>query len=217
MFIELVDSLRCLEPHDETWLVAATSRMDGRHLIDGVLGCPLCRRTYAVRKGTAWFSDRQPDPVDEDLTMLVADSDPARVIRTAALLDLSQPGGIVVLGGSWAAYADAVAELGAAHVVVLNAALNEASSQEVSSIVVDDRLPFGATALRGVAVDGRAASPALLTSTALSLRSRGRLIAPSDAVLPEGMEVLARDDRVWVAERTVVASPPVALQSGVRR
>ena len=218
MFIELVDSLRCLEPHDETWLVAAASRMDGRHLIDGVLGCPLCRRTYVVRNGTAWFSKHQPHAAaDEDLTTLVADCDPAHVTRTAALLDLSQPGGIVLLGGSWAVHADAVAELGVAHVVVLNARASESSAQEVSSIVVDHRVPFGATALRGVAVDGSAAAPALLSSAAASLRSRGRLVAPSDAVVPNGMEVLARDSRVWVAERAVVASPPVALRSGVRR
>ena|SRR5689334_14854237 len=217
MFIELVDSLRCLEPHDETWLVAAASRMEGRHLVDGVMGCPLCRRTYAVRHGTAWFSKRQPDEADRDLTTLVADADPVHLTRAAALLDLSQPGGIVVLGGSWAAYADAVAGLGVAHVVVLNARASEASAQEVSSIMVDDRLPFGPAALRGVAVDGSAALPSLLSSTALLLRSRGRLVAPSDAAVPEGVEVLARDDRVWVAERTVVASPPVALRAGVRR
>lgn len=217
MFIELVDSLRCLEPHDETWLVAAASRMDGRHLVDGVLGCPVCRRTYAVRDGTAWFSKHQPDTAVPGLTMPVADSDPVHVTRAAALLELSQPGGIVVLGGSWAVYADAVAELGVAHVVVLNARASAAGAQEVSSIVVEDRLPFGATALRGVAVDGSAASPALLSSTAWSLRSRGRLIAPADAAVPDGVEVLARDDRVWVAERTAVASPPVPLRLGVRR
>jgi hypothetical protein len=216
MFIELVDSLRCLEPHDETWLVAAASRMEGRHLIEGVLGCPVCRREYAVRDGTGWFSTRQPDAADQGLTTLVTDSDPAHLTRTAALLDLSQPGGIVVLGGSWAAHADAVAELGVAHVVVLNTRASESSVQEVSSIVVDDRLPFGSTALRGVAVDRGQASPALLSSAASSLRSRGRLVAPSDAAVPGGVEVLARDDRVWVAERTVVASPPVTLRS-VRR
>jgi hypothetical protein len=216
MFIELVDSLRCLEPHDETWLVAAASRMEGRHLIEGVLGCPVCRREYAVRDGTGWFSTRQPDAADQGLTTLVTDSDPAHLTRTAALLDLSQPGGIVVLGGSWAAHADAVAELGVAHVVVLNTRASESSVQEVSSIVVDDRLPFGSTALRGVAVDRGQASPGLLSSAASSLRSRGRLVAPSDAAVPGGVEVLARDDRVWVAERTVVASPPVTLRS-VRR
>ena len=216
MFIELVDSLRCLEPHEATWLVAAASRMEGRHLIEGVLGCPVCRREYAVRDGTGWFSPRQPDAADQGLTTLVADSDPAHLTRTAALLDLSQPGGIVVLGGSWAAHADAVAELGVAHVVVLNTRASESSVQEVSSIVVDDRLPFGTTALRGVAVDRGQASPGLLSSAASSLRSRGRLVAPSDAAVPGGVEVLARDDRVWVAERTVVTSPPIALRS-VRR
>ena len=216
MFIELVDSLRCLEPHDETWLVAAASRMEGRHLIEGVLGCPVCRREYAVRDGTGWFSTRQPDAADQRLTTLAADSDPAHMTRTAALLDLSQPGGIVVLGESWASFADAVAELGVAHVVVLNTRASESSVQEISSIVVDDRLPFGPAALRGVAVDREAASPGLLSSAASSLRSRGRLVAPSDAAVPDGVEVLARDDRVWVAERAVVASPPVALRS-VRR
>jgi len=216
MFIELVDSLRCLEPHDETWLVAAAGRMEGRHLIEGVLGCPVCRREYAVRDGTAWFSTRQPDAADQRLTAPLADSDPAHVTRTAALLDLSQPGGIVVLDGSWAAHADMVAALGVAHVVVLDARTSESSVQEVSSIVVDDRLPFGLAALRGVAIDRQQPSPALLSSAASSLRGRGRLVAPSDAAVPDGVEVLARDDRVWVAERSVVASPPIALRSARR-
>ena len=216
MFIELVDSLRCLEPHEETWLVAAASRMDGRHVVEGVLGCPVCRREYEVRAGTAWFSARQPDADDPDLTPVSSDADPAHVTRAAALLGLSQPGGVVVLGGSWTAYADAVADLGISHGVVLNGRANESSVQEVSSIVVDDRLPFGAGALRGVAVDQAVASPALLASAVSSLRSRGRLVAPSDAGVPDGVELLARDERDWVAERSVVASPPIALRSARR-
>jgi len=216
MFIELVDSLRCLEPHEETWLVAAASRMEGRHLVDGVLGCPLCRREYAIRDGTAWFSARQPRAGDPDLTISTTDSDPAHVTRAAALLGLSQPGGIVVLGGSWSAYADALADLGVSHIVVLNGQANASSIQEVSSIVVDDRLPFASAALRGVAVDRSAASRALLASAASSLQSRGRLVAPADAQVPDGVAVLASDDRDWVAERTVDASPPVALRSARR-
>jgi hypothetical protein len=190
--------------------------MEGRHLVDGVLGCPLCRREYAIRDGTAWFSARQPRAGDPDLTILTADSDPAHVTRAAALLGLSQPGGIVVLGGSWRAYADALAELGVSHIVVLNAQANASSVQEVSSIVVDDRLPFASAALRGVAVDRSAASRVLLASAASSLQSRGRLVAPADTQVPDGVAVLARDDHDWVAERTVVASPPVALRSARR-
>lgn len=216
MFIELVDSLRCLTPHEETWLVAAASRMDGRHIVEGVLGCPICRREYAIRLGTAWFTAAQPDSDGSGLTTQAAESDDAGATRAAALLGLSEPGGIVVLGGSWAGYADAVADLGASHVVVLNTYAGDASPQEVSSLVVDDRLPFGTGGLRGVAVGGELASPALLSSAASSLRSRGRLVAPSDASVPDGVEVLARDEVNWVAERTVVASPPIALRSARR-
>src|SRR4029453_8595885 len=82
MFIELVDSLRCLEAHDETWLVAAASRMAGRHPLQGGLGVPVCPREYAVRDGTAWFSARQPDAADRSLTTIAADSDPAHLTRT---------------------------------------------------------------------------------------------------------------------------------------
>jgi hypothetical protein len=216
MFIELVDSLRCLTPHEETWLVAAASRMDGRHILEGVLGCPICRREYAIRLGTAWFTAVQPDGADSRLTTHATESDDAAAMRAAALLGLSEPGGIVVLGGSWAGSADAVAKLGASHVVVLDTPASDSSPQEVSSLVVDDRLPFGTGGVRGIAVDGGLASPAFLSSAASSLRSRGRLVAPSDALVPDGVEVLARDDVNWVAERTVVASPPIALRSARR-
>jgi hypothetical protein len=216
MFIELVDSLRCLTPHEETWLVAAAARMDGRHIVEGRLGCPICRREYAIRHGTAWFSAEQPDGDGFHLTTPAADSGDPGAMRAAALLGLSEPGGIVVLGGSWAGFAETVAELGASHVVILNAQSSDSSPQEVSSLVVDDRLPFGTGGLRGVAVDGDLASPALLSAAASSLRSRGRLVAPADATVPAEVEVLARDAVSWVAERMVVASPPIALRSARR-
>ena len=215
MFIELVDSLRCLTPHEETWLVAAASRMDGRHIVDGMLGCPICRREYAVRFGTAWFTAEQPDSDGVHLTTEGTASD-AGAMRAAALLGLSEPGGIVVLGGSWTSYGELVAELGASHVVLLNIEAGESSPQQVSSLVVDDRLPFGTGALRGVAVDGELASAAMLSSAVALLRSRGRLVAPAHAAVPDGVEVLARDDVNWVAERTVVASPPIPLRSARR-
>ena len=60
MFIELVDSLRCIVPHDDTWLVASVGRMDGRHVIDGTLGCPVCHRQFPIRDGAAWFTAQPP-------------------------------------------------------------------------------------------------------------------------------------------------------------
>src|SRR5687768_2022845 len=133
MFIELVDSLRCLGAHEDTWLVAAVTRMDGRHIIDGTLGCPLCRREYPIRDGVAWFV--AAGPAAPGLTRASPASDD-RVMRAAALLGLTDGGGIVALGGSWADCADGIAELGPAHVVLLNRTPSATAEQTVSSLVV---------------------------------------------------------------------------------
>jgi len=216
MFIELVDSLRCLEPHEETWLVAAVTRMDGRHVAEGTLGCPLCRREYPIVSGVAWFATDSPEESDERLTTQLQIEDEARVMRAAALLDLTEPGGIVVLGGSYTHYADALAELGAGHVIVLNGRTADSSPQTVSSVVIDSQLPFGRGSVRAAALGREIATTGLLDSTVTTLRSKGRLIGPPTVSAPEGVTVLARDYDDWVAERSVVASPPVALRS-VRR
>ena len=212
MFIELVDSLRCLSAHEDTWLVAAVTRMDGRHIIDGTLGCPLCRREYPIRDGVAWFV--APGATAPGLTR----SSPApddRVVRAAALLGLTDAGGIVALGGSWADCADGVAELGPAHVVLLNRTPSATAEQIVSSVVVGDRLPFAAASVRAVALDDDLAG-ATLDSAAAVLRGRGRLVAPASATVPHGVTEMARDAQDWVAERDAVASPPVALRSARR-
>jgi uncharacterized protein YbaR (Trm112 family) len=216
MFIELVDFLRCLSPHEDTWLVAAVMRMDGRHIVEGTLGCPVCRRAYPIANGVAWFTDREPGGADLERLTTAGPAVDEQITRAAALLGLTEPGGLIVLGGSWARFADAAAELGAAHVVVLNAQASESSPQEVSALVVETKLPFSSGSLRAAALGSELAAPRLLTAAAQALRSRGRLVAPAHAPVPENVEVLARDDTDWVAERTVVASPPVTLRPSRR-
>jgi uncharacterized protein YbaR (Trm112 family) len=211
MFIELVDSLRCIEAHDETWLVAAVTHMDGRHVIDGLLGCPICRRQYPVRDGIGWFRTGEPDV--ERLTRVAATHDEERIMRAGALLGLTDGGGIVCLDDTWADCADALTELGPAHVVVLNANAG-AAGETVSVLAVEDKLPFAAGALRAVAL-GAASRPLVVTASAAT-RSRGRLVVPADVPVPDGVSELARDGTVWVGERGAVASPPVTLRSARR-
>src|SRR2546423_14793627 len=91
MFIELVDVLRCLNAHEETWLVLAAERMKGRDVIDGVLGCPICRAEYPISAGVAHFGRSAPAethsaPPDEDETL-----------RLAALLHLTDTRGYALL------------------------------------------------------------------------------------------------------------------------
>jgi uncharacterized protein YbaR (Trm112 family) len=216
MFIELVDSLRCVEPHEDTWLVAAVTRMDGRHIVEGTLGCPICRREYPIADGVAWFANEPPVAGDERLTRVFPVNDENNVLRAAALLGLSDPGGIVALGGSWVQYADAIAELGPGHVVVLNARAADTSPQEVSSLIVDNHLPFARGSLRAAALGREIISGSLLVSAVDVLRSKGRLVAPAQTPSPDGMAVLARDETDWVAERDVDASTPVTLRSARR-
>jgi hypothetical protein len=216
MFIELIDSLRCIVPHEETWLVASVARMDGRHVVDGVLGCPICHREYAIRDGTAWFTATLAGDATSSLTIADESGDEDAVVRAAALLGLTEPGGIVIVGGPWTSYAAAIAAHGAAHAVTLNVAARDAGAQEISALVVEAALPFGTASVRGIGLGEDLASPALLASAARVLRSRGRLVAPADSDVPEGVTVLARDTSVWVGERTVAASPPVSIRSARR-
>lgn len=210
MFIELVDSLRCVEPHEDTWLVASVFRMDGRHIVDGILGCPVCRREYPIRDGVGWFVESSDD--SRRIAAPPAPADADLIARGAALLGLNDAGGIVVLGGHWVSCADAISELGPAHIVILDVMPRAESAQEISGLVVAGRLPFAAGALRGAALGAESARAERVASSAALLRPRGRLVAPVSAPLPDGVIELARDADDWVAERAATASPPVPLR-----
>ena len=48
MHSEMVDTLRCLSVHEESWLVAAADETEGRHIMRGLLGCPVCHARYPI-------------------------------------------------------------------------------------------------------------------------------------------------------------------------
>ncbi|HKG91357.1 MAG TPA: hypothetical protein VKA84_05685, partial [Gemmatimonadaceae bacterium] len=96
MFIELVDHLRCVRPHEEIWLVAAARRMDGRHIIEGTLGCPVCRAEYPIREGAADFRSRDGGAADAG-AQAAAVPDETEVMRAGALLGLVEGGGVALL------------------------------------------------------------------------------------------------------------------------
>src|SRR5207302_604314 len=109
--------LRCPEPHGEAFLVMSTGEMHGRMVRSGILGCPICRREFPIVKGivdcsgkgkgeTGSVGDTQPTfPVSRFPFPAV---DPETL---QALLDLSGPGGYVVLVGAAARHAVGLAGL----------------------------------------------------------------------------------------------------------
>jgi uncharacterized protein YbaR (Trm112 family) len=188
--IELVDLLRCPREHAETWLVAATDQMVDRDIVEGTLGCPVCEATYPIRDGAVYFTDAPP--------RRAADApDAEQVMRAAALLGLDAPGGVVLLEGAWAAYAEPLAALSEGHYLLLNPPVDARGS-----VVYADRLPVGAGAARAAAVE----RPAVL---APAVRVGGRIVAPASAPVPSGIRELARDADHWVGE--VTGAAPVTL------
>src|SRR5690242_21064587 len=88
MFIELVDALRCPVPHEESWLVASATRMEARHIVDGLLGCPVCHAEYPIRNGVADFR-REPTLPLEAAPDPFLRGDATTAMRLAAFLGLS--------------------------------------------------------------------------------------------------------------------------------
>jgi hypothetical protein len=215
MFIEMVDSLRCINAHDETWLVAASRRTVDRDIVDGVLGCPICSAEYPIVDGVAQFAGGAAADENAEPGRPAAASDPAQItpddsMRLAAMLALSEPGGFVLLAGEWGSHAHALHELTAVQVMVLNPVAGIMSGGGVSLLTARERLPLAAGSARAVALDGGAGE--FLGDALRVVRSRGRVVA--DAALPvaEQLRELARDESVWVAEAPIAASPPVTLR-----
>jgi len=210
VFIEFVDALRCLRPHESTWLVVAADRMVGRSIERGTLGCPVCRAEYPIVDGVAYFGAEPGGPAAARADPPPR-ADPELVLRAAALLGLADGGGTVVLGGTWGAAATGLLDLAPAHYLLLDPPHTVRASDGVSVIRTSGALPLTAACVRGVALDNATAAASVLESAARALRSGGRLVAPAGAPLPAGVRELAHDLRHWVAEREAPPSPPVRL------
>ena len=207
MFLELVDTLRCTQPHEETWLVASADEMVGRHIRHGVLGCPVCKAQYPVVEFVASFGSH----TDHAQSLSLGDDE---LLRLTALLSLGSPGGVVVISRVWEAFARAIAELDM-QVVVLDPSDDAPLGVGISGLRGVTQLPFAPRSLRAVALDSPSLPDDLMLSAARALRPGGRLLAPVGATVPPGVTELARDNRQWVAEASGdVVSPPVKLRRG---
>jgi uncharacterized protein YbaR (Trm112 family) len=196
MHLDVIPTLRCPREHEESGLVLVADATRGRHVVTGVLGCPVCEAEYPIRDGVAYFADP------------VGSSAPARtdeVMRTAAMLGLTEPGGVIMLGGQWAATADAIGDLAEALVLVVNPPAITAYAEPVSLLYVGDRLPIAAGALRAAAID----TP--LPDIALVLRAKGRLVATTAVPVPPELAEIARDADYWVGEVSASQRPPAGL------
>jgi uncharacterized protein YbaR (Trm112 family) len=206
MFIELIDRLRCTNPHDETWLVGSFTERRDRFIRVGTLGCHICQREYPIVDGVAYFGvepGKQHDRMD-------AGSDSEMPMRAAALLNASE-GATLVLAGSWAPYAHAVAEIVPVRIFALNPTAVIDEAELIATIESSEGIPLATRSVDGVALDDATATPAMLVSALRVLKPGGRLAAPVHVAIPDEIVHLASDDVHWVGE---TVRDLVSLQRG---
>lgn len=205
MFVDLIDSLRCPRPHEEAWLVLAAGSVADRNVVEGTLGCPVCRSEYAIRNGVVWFDDAAP-AVNPSL----APPEETQAPRVAAVLDLSDARGFALLCGRWGTLAAAVRDIVPTHIIALNTSLSVAGGSGISVVHVDQALPLGAATCRGLALDESHVGHRYLDAAARVLRPGGRLLMPATVKIPNGFVELARDDHISVSE---LRTPPAGIVS----
>ncbi|MBK6421190.1 MAG: hypothetical protein IPF77_03030 [Gemmatimonadetes bacterium] len=145
MFIELTDHLRCPAEHPESFLVLIPHRMDGRRVLEGLLGCPVCQAEYPITAGVVRFGDSLPPMPAPGAA---ADQPPASALH--AFLGLEGPGGYVGLVGEAAAAADALAGLlPGVHLALVNPP-GVPLPAAATSVLRSPRLPLKARSLRGI-------------------------------------------------------------------
>lgn len=197
MFIELIDVLRCPNAHEESWLVLASSRIDGRDVIEGVLGCPVCEAEYPIVDGVVRFAreshaDAVGTPASED-----------EAVRLAALLDLTSPRGYAIATGALGNDAPALRALTDVQLLLVNPPPGVEMGSGLSGLTIDSNwtaLPLAPASARAIALDD-ITTPVQLTGALRVVRPGGRVLAPLTLALPDGVAELARDDRQWLAER----------------
>ena len=201
MLIELVDVLRCPNPHQESWLVLATRRIDGRDVVEGILGCPVCKEEFSVANGVARFDRGNPR-----LTRS-APADENEAVRLAALLNLTDARGYAILVGETGNHAERLRDLIDIPLLLIDPPSGIAMSGGISGLTTDAStvaLPLAAESARALALDDSTTADALAARLAV-VSPTGRLLAPASLPLPAGVAELARDDRQWLAEPTGVA------------
>ncbi len=175
--------------------------MDGRFVIEGKLGCPMCSASYPIAGGVADLRESREAKLVNVNDTPGEDAD-ATALRVAAMLGLTRAGGVAVLSAMPSSVAGLVAELASVRVVGTNATTPSSDEREnVAMVLSDERLPFASGSIDAVML-GSVARSGEVGEAVRVLRTGGRLVVPAGTALGGNLRELARDDRYIVAEST---------------
>lgn len=180
--------------------MARADVVEGRRLVSGVLGCPVCHVERAVAGGVVYWHPgagipgvRTGDPPPD----IAGDA----LLRAAALIGLTESVAPLVLCGTAGLAAAGFIGMVGSTLVLLDPPDDRAAP--VATIVRGaPRVPLGARSVRAIMLDSAWSVGADSVASAVrALMPRGRIVAAVATPLPAGVRELARDDREWVAER----------------
>jgi uncharacterized protein YbaR (Trm112 family) len=208
MHIELTEMLRCPESHREEMLVLSTGEVRDRMVRSGLIGCPVCHKEYPISRGIVNFrrsvervskESSGPRPAYNPPSPLPS-SDPEKL---QALLELSGPGGYVVLVGSAARQAPKMGALiPGVHFVGINAPGDMEEQPMLSLVYATEKVPLRGSVARGVVVGADlATSPWLVEAHRVLLRGRRFVVENEEPELPIGLVKLAAESGLWVGEK----------------
>lgn len=199
MFIELIDLLRCINTHEDTWLVASFRQVTNRMVLEGTLGCPICSAEYEISNGVADFTGGEGVGHRDADRAHASHRREELATRAGAYLDATQPGTTIVLGGLWAYAAHDLAEMADVRVIALNAPRGVEASERVGLVHIGSRIPLAGNSAHGAALDAWF-SAAAIDEALRVVRPAGRVVGPT-SLAPEHGVVLAHDEHYWVAEK----------------
>ena len=207
MHIELTEMLRCPESHREDVMVLSTGEMLGRMVRFGIVGCPVCRKEFLIQNGIVDFTGSEKR--DAGSVGAAPKSPPASpipphaVADLQALLELSGPGGFVVLVGDAARHAVGLANVMAGiHFIGINAPADVQEMPALSLLRTKAIIPLRQAIARGVVVGSDVAtSPWLVEAHRILLRGRRFVALHETPELPIGLEKLAAAKGLWVGEK----------------
>jgi hypothetical protein len=200
VFIELLDLFRCINPHEDTWLVASLKSVTNRFVVEGTLGCPICSAEYPIRQGIVDFSAGLELPARGGERPVALHDREELATRAGAFLNVTEPGATVVLGGSWADAALELSLMTEARVLTLNSKAGAEESETVGLLRVGSEIPVAPGSVLGVALD--ASFPAETVASAVkAVRPGGRIVGPVEIPRPGELALLAQDDDYWVAQK----------------
>jgi hypothetical protein len=194
MFLELTEALRCPAAHDESYVICAPVKMDGRDVVRGGLLCPVCRAEYAILDRVAWLAPPVP--------LSPAAPGPLTAEAAVTFLDLQGQGGFVVLVGNAGRLAPELAALlPGTGIACVNPPDGIEATESFSVVRSPHAWPVRRQAVRAVVVGADATGEPWLNAATGSVLNGLRMIVEDEAAEPAGMLELARGAGIFVGER----------------